>query len=153
MVSLSRRPVALLSTLINDLATSGRTMWNLFGGVYHVSIPGSPLIIPHRPWFIAANDVPFASSDYGACDSMALLTPDAMSTLVPCFARILRIYRVGMFLHTVHPLPPTCNCAFKNSTMRIQTFEEKFWRPTSIFFKNNKYTFQLTFRLSSLSIN
>lgn len=44
--------------LINDLTTSWWTMWNLFEGVYHVSIPtarpdNTALIYGYRPFFVA----------------------------------------------------------------------------------------------------
>lgn len=43
--------------LINDLTTSWWTMWNLFEGVYHVSIPtarpdNTALIYGYRPFFV-----------------------------------------------------------------------------------------------------
>lgn len=48
--------------LINDLTTSWWTMWNLFEGVYHVSIPtaqtdNTALIYGRRPFFVAGKFV------------------------------------------------------------------------------------------------
>lgn len=39
--------------LINNRTTSCRTMWNLFGGVYHVGIPGLAADNAALPGFIA----------------------------------------------------------------------------------------------------